>query len=68
MGVVIYLPRRRCNGCVFFDTPEDAAGMVGSWCLNWDEPIDNETVADECPDYEPEERQHDRGSADQFQR
>lgn len=53
---VIYLPLRKCSDCRHFDTPEDDEGLVAARCSLWNEPLDDERVGADCPDYEPDER------------
>lgn len=57
MGVLLHLPKRTCVGCTHFATPEDDAGMLTSHCTLWNEPLDDETVAADCPDFDRDEDQ-----------
>ena len=54
-ATVFHLPKRSCIDCTHFDTPEDDAGLVSSHCTLWNEPLDDEKVAAECPDFERED-------------
>lgn len=54
-GVVLHLPKRSCTGCTHWDTPENDEGLVTSVCTLWNEPLDDETVAAECPDFNRDE-------------
>jgi hypothetical protein len=59
MGELLHLPlqKRSCVQCKHFDTPEDEKGLLSSHCTQWNEPLDDETVAAECPDFDRDEDQ-----------
>lgn len=51
--VVIDLPirKRTCVDCESFEVREDADQMCESWCTQWREPLDDETIALSCPEF-----------------
>lgn len=53
--IITLHPPRTCVDCVYFELQEDEVGLSGA-CTRWHEPIDTETVAAACPDYQPEGR------------
>lgn len=54
MGQLVHLhPPRTCVDCVFHAL-ESEDGLLSSVCRRWQEPLDTETVAATCPDYEPQ--------------
>lgn len=57
MAQVLELRRpRSCLGCEHFDL---GIGEVSTHCVEWDEPIDDESVAATCPDYQPPTERQD---------
>jgi hypothetical protein len=45
------LTRRTCVDCESFEVREDEQQMCESWCAQWSEPLDDETIAVSCPEF-----------------